>query len=319
MENYRRIYSNYLLILLLSVFIISVASCSDRNQSLVNDLFKKGIRSCQAGNFDKGIRHFSEVLEIEPDNYLAFLNRGIAFRGNNEQNNARLDFITCIELDPNNPEAYFQLGGLSSSQGWYEKAIEFYTKAIEVDSNYIKAYGTRAIMNTTLGRLKPALEDLDDAISIDPTFPMLYIIRGIALDLKGDCEASIEDFEKAMSFDPENFKTNSNIAWLLATCPDSHFRDGERALSLASKALDSEEGHLNLHIMAAAYAEIGDFKKAVIFQERAIENLKEIIPADKFEEMNREKDLKSYLNQLKSYKNDTPWHYRQSNQPSNGS
>jgi hypothetical protein len=58
----------------------------------------------------------------------------------------------------------------------------------------------------------------------------------------------------------------------LATCPEERHRDGKRAVEAAKRAceltgLTSAE---ILDTLAAAYAESGDFPKAVEYQEKAI-------------------------------------------------
>lgn len=309
MNSQQRILSYYLIVFLISSFFISLPGCSKEDHAIIDELFEKGINSCQKGNFHEGIQLFNEIIKLEPDNYFAYLNRGIAYRNKNEYHSAMTDFNKCIHLDSTNPKAYFELGGVWSNQGKYREAIKYYTKAIDVDAKFTKAYGTRAIIKTMLGDVDSAIEDLNDAIKIDPQFTMLYIVRGQALDLKGNCQAAIEDFEKAMSLDT-NCNANGNIAWVLATCPDDNSRNGQKALKLALKTIELEKGHFNLHAVAAAYAEIRDFKNAIIFQEKAINDLKENIPAHQFEREYREDQLKDYLSQLRSYKNNRPWNER---------
>lgn len=62
-----------------------------------------------------------------------------------------------------------------------------------------------------------------------------------------------------------------NVAWILATCPEAEFRNGEQALALSKKLL-KEDGQdpTNLDNLAAAYAELGQFSDAVEAQRRAI-------------------------------------------------
>ena len=72
------------------------------------------------------------------------------------------------------------------------------------------------------------------------------------------------------------------------------YRNGARAYKLIAKELESNETHENFKILAAAHAEMGDFKAAVLYQERAIEIIRQITPAHKSEEINLQKDLKIY-------------------------
>ena len=89
----------------------------------------------------------------------------------------------------------------------------------------------------------------------------------------------------------------SNIAWIYATSNDSSMRNGKEALKLAQKAAQKcvkPDPYINA-ALAAAYAEQGDFEKAVTTQEKAISIL-----TDK----TREKD---YQDELNAYKNKKPW------------
>ena len=55
------------------------------------------------------------------------------------------------------------------------------------------------------------------------------------------------------------------LAWLLATYPDSKSRDGAEAVRLAERACDLTERRILalLDTLAAAYAETGDFPRAI--------------------------------------------------------
>ena len=178
----------------------------------------------------------------------------------------------------------------------------------------LQAYGTRGIMKSMLGRIDSGLDDLNTAIEIDPQYPMLYIVRSQILELKGNCQAVIENYEKAMSFNPEKFNTKADIAWILAACPDSNFRDSKKALRLSLESLDSssEDEHSNLRAVAAAYAGMGDFKNAIIYQNRAIQAIKTFVPEHKLSKIYHDNELSKYLEQLESYKNNSPWYFKKS-------
>jgi len=62
------------------------------------------------------------------------------------------------------------------------------------------------------------------------------------------------------------------VAWLLATYPDSNSRDGAEAVRLAERACALSERRIPalLATLSAAYAEAGDFPRAVAIGEEAL-------------------------------------------------
>src|ERR1043165_8457509 len=75
---------------------------------------------------------------------------------------------------------------------------------------------------------------------------------------------------------PNSYK---NLAWLMATCPEAKFRNGTQAVAYAHHALSmvNEKVVAWFGILAAAYAELGNFDEAVRWQTRCLDGL----PANK--------------------------------------
>ncbi len=87
---------------------------------------------------------------------------------------------------------------------------------------------------------------------------------------------------------PNNHFAYNGLAWLRATCPDGAQRDGKEAISLATKACELTEYKQGwiLDTLAAAYAENGEFDKAVRWQKQAV-----LLAEDKLKEKLRERLL----------------------------
>lgn len=81
--------------------------------------------------------------------------------------------------------------------------------------------------------------------------------------LLGDPRAALEDYEHVLDRNPTESNALLGAAFIYSTNPDATLRDGPRALKYAQKlqALDAPACHC-LALLAASYAECGDFVKA---------------------------------------------------------
>jgi len=95
---------------------------------------------------------------------------------------------------------------------------------------------------------------------------------------------------------PDDQGVLNNLAWVLATSPDAKLRDGRRAIELAEKACELSEYKLAhiLSTLAAAYAETGDFDRAVEWSTKAVE-------------LGDENHGDALKKELESYKAKKPW------------
>ena len=88
-----------------------------------------------------------------------------------------------------------------------------------------------------VGRFEDAVEAYSRAIKLQPDMVGAWTNRPRAyrrLDRWGD---AIKDLNQALSLDPMNYDAHRQLAFLLATCPEQPIRDPERAVRLATKAV----------------------------------------------------------------------------------
>lgn len=98
----------------------------------------------------------------------------------------------------------------------------------------------------------------------------MFYFEGLG-NLNRDCERAVELLEEA--FELGNERAESNLVWVLATCPEASHRNGSRALRIAFDLVYRQgvKTANTLDNLAAAYAESGDFLSAMVAQKEAIE------------------------------------------------
>jgi tetratricopeptide (TPR) repeat protein len=190
------------------------------------------------GEYDKAISDYSEAIRLNPKDYLAYVNRAGTWENKQEYDKAISDYGEAIRLNPSDSLAYEGRAGTWKERGDYDKAINDYTQAIKINPNSFN-YSLRGELWADQKVYDKAIRDFRDAIRIDPDSPFAY----------------------------------ADFAWILATCPDATYRNGTKAVEYAKKADELDvTGELPWEeVIAAAYAEAGDFDEAVKWQQKYID------------------------------------------------
>jgi tetratricopeptide (TPR) repeat protein len=219
--------------------------------------------------YDKAIADFNEAIRLDPKNASAQSARNLARHQKSEFDKAPENHGQAMRRDPKWAVSYYNRGLTRQRRGDFDKAIADFNQAIRFDPNYASAYSARGDAWQSKGDVDKAISDYDEAIRLDPLQAVSHSHRGIALHKQGNYDKARADWNEAIRLDPKDLNSHCALAWLLATCPDEKFRDGKRAVELATTACEMS-GWNNAHgvgALAAAYAESGDFVNAVKWQE----------------------------------------------------
>lgn len=235
--------------------------------------------------FQLAAADFNAVLRLEPQNetvvpllaqaYFSWAEASQFY----EEDKVIADYSEKIQANPNDAAAYLCRAYAWSQKHDHDRAIADYNEVINLDPKNAVAYHKRAGEWAEKGDLDNQIADLTESIRLYPKYVEVYVDRAEAYRQKGDFEKAISDSGQAIVLDPTHPAAHSLLAWLLATCPEDKHRDGKRAIELATKACELGGWKLggwkmaaNMDSLAAAYAEVGDFEKAVKWQKTVIEN-----------------------------------------------
>ena len=186
---------------------------------------------------------------------------------------ALVAYSEAIRLAPEQQAPFLNRGIIFHKRGEFEKAIADYTRVIQSDHPRVEAaYNNRGAAYFELGRYLEAKTDLDEAIRRNPNYREALATRGQTDKALGNYKEAIADFEKALNFSDDDADVHNSLAWTLAVNPNESLRDGKKALEHALKACELEQwSHFaTLDTLAASFAEAGDFRNAVRYEEQAI-------------------------------------------------
>jgi tetratricopeptide (TPR) repeat protein len=221
--------------------------------------------------FDRAIAFYTAQIKDSPGHAAGYVDRASIWQEKGETAAAIADLDEAIRLDPRHAMAYNNRGVARRSRKEHDKAIADYSEAIRLDPKLAWAYNDRGLAWTAKHEHDKAGADHSEAIKIDPKLASAYSNRANTWAAKKEYDRAIADHSEAIRLDPKLAGAYNNRAWLRATCPEAKYRDGKAAVDDATKAFEmsGRKGANHLGTLAAAYAERGDFPRAVEAQAKA--------------------------------------------------
>jgi tetratricopeptide (TPR) repeat protein len=247
-------------------------------------LSNRGYGWLQKKEYDRAIQDLTTSIQSDPNDAIPYLNRGAAYLRKGETGKALEDYSEAIRLDPNSPPTYFYVGCILLDLRSFDKAIELFTHVIKRDPTHIFARLNRGFAWLKLREYDKAIDDATEVIRQEQGTAPAFQIRGLACYSKRVFDKAVLDLSEGIRLRSQQDADNPLGTWLdaqtlasaariLGAHPEEKYRDGNQAILWASRACEMAEWKQPDYIetLAAAYAETGDFDRAVALQTKAIE------------------------------------------------
>jgi tetratricopeptide (TPR) repeat protein len=179
-----------------------------------------------------------------------------------------------------------------------ELAVKTLERAVELNPNSIPARVNLASALSASGEFAAAIPHYETILQAEPNSANAHAHLARALVELDRVEAAAGHLETAVRLNPHDFAATLTLAWLQATSPIDAVRDGASALELAQRLKSSTSGEnpMVLDVLAAAFAEQGDFESSQATIRDAVARLGDRNPSVR----------ETFLTRLKEYEANRP-------------
>jgi protein O-mannosyl-transferase len=222
------------------------------------------------------------TLAVTIDNDVALTNLGTSLMERGQLDEALSYFQTALAVRSRSEHRHYSLslalihdsvGNVLARKSRLDEAIVHLRQATEIRPDYPNAHYNLGTALFQKGDLDGAIAQWRTTLSIHPYDAGAHTSLGNALVQKGLLGEAVDHYEQALQSEPDSILPLNNLAWVMSTGPDDSLRSNEIAVKLAMKAnqLSKESNPVFLRTLAAAYAQAGQFEKAIETARRASE------------------------------------------------
>jgi len=225
-------------------------------------------------DLERAMKEYDASIRLNPTWDAPHYGRGWALYAKDDLNGALADFDEAVRLNPKNEKNYNMRASIYRKKHDWDALITNWNEAIAnnpTNTFYLNARGFD--YQIFIKDSEKAVADFTKLIQLNPTNSDYYASRANSYFLNGQYKEARNDFDQAIQLNPEEWYLYSTFAYFLATCPDASFRNGQEALKMARKGCDLNQQPPDWpdcrDALAAAYAEIGDFDDAILYQKQS--------------------------------------------------
>jgi tetratricopeptide (TPR) repeat protein len=227
-----------------------------------------GLLEEKAGRCDLAIGHYEQYLarrDAAPD---VHFNLAHCMEQQRRPDEALRHFRSAVSLAPDDAAMQVDLANLLARLGRNDEALAAYQQALKAQPQWAPGHYNYGVYLVRRHQLADALEELQRAQTLDPTLGVAFHRGGLVASWLNQPAVAVGMLSRAVALEPTNMEPRLDLAWLLATNPDEHMRNGVLALNLA-RHVPSQSAR-SLDVLAAAQAETGDFALAATTEAQAI-------------------------------------------------
>lgn len=235
-------------------------------------LYELGYIMAEAGKPDEAVKFYRDAVAAAPTEAPSRYNLALALIRTGKLADAERELREAVKLKDDYGDAWVNLGICLGMQNRFKDAVEPLQRATAIPASSAEAYLNLGVTYSKMNNVEQAAAHYEKAIEYKPghvaateSLVRLYIQQHRIGD-------AIRVLQAGVAAARDNLKFTNMLSEMLSTAQEDRLRDGATALRLIIPACEASQYKIPglLATLAAAYAETGDFDKAVDFANKAI-------------------------------------------------
>jgi protein O-mannosyl-transferase len=225
---------------------------------------------------------WTHTLAVTKDNDVALTNFGTFLMERGQLDDALTYFQRALAIHSSSEDRHYNLslalihdslGNVLARKGQLDDAIIHLQQATQLRPDFPDAHYNLGILLFQKGDLDGAIAEWRTTLSLHPYDAGAHTSLANALVHKRQLREAADHYEKALRSEPDSILALNNLAWLMSAGPDDSLRNDTLAVELAKKAnaMSNDSNAVFLRTLAAAYAQAGEFDRAIEIAQHASE------------------------------------------------
>ena len=189
-----------------------IETATAMQQSVIFAHFRRAGFYLQKGDVDLAIADYDQIIEHDPNNWIARLRRASAHVRKSEIDAALADYEKAVELDPKDVYAYLGRAGAYLAKGDIDRAIDDYGRVLQIHPENVSAYVGRSTAYRIKDETDRAIADCSRVIEISPNREFGYLCRGEAYRDRNEIDRALADFDRAVQLNPKELRAHLDVA-----------------------------------------------------------------------------------------------------------
>ncbi len=182
-------------------------------------------------------------------------------------------FQKAISYRPDDLRFRNDYANLLAELGKLPEAAEQLEQAKRMNPQETSVQRKLAMVYVALGKSAAAIEQFQSLLEVEPKDVASWYNLANSYRVVGQWEKALDAYRRTLEIEPKMALAANNLAWILATHPQDSLRNGKEAVRWATQVCQ-QTNHKQpsfLDTLACAYAENGEFDKAIDTAEVAIQ------------------------------------------------